>query len=91
MRKSLLFVFLLGCGRSECQDYATVFCSRAELCGYEQNGVIIQPSAAACEKDMPRQLEAARVTEEQCKATREKITPMNCAQFRAYLSSVAGR
>lgn len=78
MRNAALLIFLMACGRSECRDYATVACGKSSAC-------IVFVDQNKCEGAALRQIAAQRNTEEQCKAAREKIQAMNCAEFRAFI------
>jgi hypothetical protein len=80
MRFICLALFLVGCGRSECQDYATVYCQKAATC-------ITPISIEVCEKETMRGLEAQRVTEDRCKAVREQFAAMSCGEFKAAVAS----
>ncbi len=84
MKIASLFLFVVACGRSECQDYATVSCGKASLC-------IVPVEQRACEEATMKQLQAQRVTEDQCKTAREKISGMNCTEFKAFLAPVVAR
>lgn len=82
----LFAVVSVGCGRSECQDYAAVFCSKYSAC------VSPAPSEDAmrqCEREGMRQIEAQRRTEEDCHAARLRFQDMTCADFRAFIAAVA--
>jgi hypothetical protein len=80
----LLFFLLASCGRSECDDYATVYCLKASSCGYNQGGVIVYPGRTACEKDAHDSFSANHLTEAVCASAREKVAPMTCDQFQKF-------
>lgn len=86
--RSMKFVvcslFLAACGRSECQDYATVACGKLSLC-------VTPVNETACEADTAKQIQAQHRTESDCKTTREKIQNMGCAEFTAYVNSKIAR
>lgn len=71
-------LLLSACGRSECQDYTTVFCTKAIGCDVPP-GAATYPQAE-CESGLKRTLEAQRTTEAECKKAREKIVSMTCTQ-----------
>jgi hypothetical protein len=81
--ESMKFVFLVlvACGRSECQDYTTVSCGKYALC-------VSAVDTAACEKEALKQVQASRLTEDQCKTARERVSAMSCAEYRALISQV---
>jgi len=69
-----------ACGRSECQNYATVFCDKMALCYGSA-----QPN---CEAELIARVPAYKLTEETCENARETIESMTCTQFRALLEKV---
>ncbi len=77
MRMLALFFVLSGCGRSECQDYVTLYCGRVQSC------LGVAGNISVCEEAGMKQLQAARTTEETCKGWRETMQTLSCEQFRA--------
>lgn len=82
MRKLIFALFAIGCGKSECQNYATVYCNKAVQCGYNINGVMVRPDRTQCEKEANAQLQAQGSTEAQCTAGKTSIGTMSCEQFQ---------
>ncbi len=81
---SCLFLVLVSCGRSECQDYVTVMCEKSISCNVPKNASFT--SQYWCENDGNKAAAAAHLTDEQCRLTRQHIIPMSCADYAAYLA-----
>lgn len=94
MRAAIVFVFVLlaGC-RDECVDYARVFCGRASLCKLVPAAELWTPADAdACVEATVEQMDATRQRDQDsCKAAREAILSMTCAELREAAASVAER
>lgn len=78
---------LAACGKSECQKFATVYCSKMASCGYPQNGVLRYPySQDVCEKDALEYWAASDIGEDLCEFQSRRVAALNCPQFHAYVS-----
>jgi hypothetical protein len=77
-----ILLLAVGCGQTECQKYATVYCGRAAQCGYVMDGVTVRPATDECEKAAVKAFAAANITEEQCTAANAKVLAMSCADFQ---------
>lgn len=73
-------LLLVACGKSECHDYAVVFCGRYAAC-------VSPVDQDACIQSTLTQMDAAKTSDEQCVSIRDKVVPMTCSQFRALVSS----
>jgi len=72
-------LLLSACGRSECDDYATLVCQKLKLC------VDQRLDENYCKAELHKTMDASRATEAQCREVRVKISTMSCAQFVAFL------
>lgn len=77
-------LMLAACGKSECQEFATVYCTKASSCGYQQGGLTVHPAQSACEEQALEYWDSIDVTEGLCKSEKAKVAPMTCPQFQAY-------
>jgi hypothetical protein len=80
MRIAFLVLLVAGCGKSECEDYATVYCIK-------YSGCIERVSQDECVASLIRGLEAARLSESACATARKKYAAMSCDAFRADFAS----
>lgn len=76
---ALLFCFA-ACGRDECADYVKTYCGKIALC----DPAIWQPT---CEQGTLDAIHAQHLSQEQCHAANDKIGPMGCASFNAFLQT----
>lgn len=82
--KTLAVLFLVACGRSECENYAVVYCSKAVTCGYDLGGTIFRPNLSDCERDATALAEAEHATESLCKSSSHKVQQMDCKTFQDF-------
>lgn len=83
--KTVLFALVLSaCGKDACQEYATVACGKMALC-------VAPIERTACESESIAQMEAMDVTQDQCSSAKDKISGMNCTQFRAFITTATSR
>jgi len=73
----------IGCGQTECQRYASVYCLKAGQCGYNVDGAIVRPAQDECETGANKAIQASKFTEAQCTVFASGIQAMTCAQFQA--------
>ncbi len=81
MRTITMFLLLLSsCGRSECEDYATVWCEKYSLC--------VQPGSGGpeCERVLLKDLRASHRTEEQCREARIGTVNISCSDLRTLIA-----
>jgi hypothetical protein len=87
MRFVLLSLLLVACGRSECQDYVALMCTKGIGCDAPEGARLMNRDE--CEREALRVVQVQRNTEEQCRQAREFMQAMNCTQFRAFVESVS--
>jgi hypothetical protein len=85
----LLLVVAVGCGRSECADYCTVACDKSVACDAPPGTKAAGIDRGACVNTCVDGLEAARLTEAQCKDIRQSVAAMSCDQFRAFIANAS--
>lgn len=90
MAKFALIVasLFVACGRSECQDYATVWCQKLATCGFSTGGATLEQAMKDCEDAANKSAAATHMTDAQCKTARENVAPMTCIQFRALVAAI---
>jgi hypothetical protein len=81
----LLFGSLAGCGRSECQDFAFIYCQKVIGCGVAAGAITMEE----CEKVSNETATRSRYTDKQCADGRDFIGGMTCPEFREWFASVS--
>lgn len=80
MRKAcLVALFLMACGKDECDNYSIVACSRWQLC----IGPVDQDK---CVEESNKVLHAAKATQEACVDVAEAVKKMSCQEFKTFVN-----
>lgn len=77
---------LLGCGKSECQAYAEVFCDKIAAC---YGGITGGASRAECAEEGLKGIEAAELSEDECSDAKRAFARMSCSEFRSVVDSLS--